>query len=475
MLKVWNVLLIILTFSLSIFGTFLTRSGIISSVHAFATSGIGPAFGVFLAIVFFGSLLLLILRLDDLRSEARLESLVSRESSFLFNNMILVGIAATVLFLTTFPMLSELVTGRQVTMGPPIFNTVNIPWALALLFLAGVGPLIAWRKASSANLKRNFVLPGLAGLWVTLLLVLLDLRSYLAALGDLGRALIALDVANFLDRLKAFYPALTFGLGAFVLATVGVEFYRGVRVRVSNRGENPAVALVRLTWTNKRRYAGYLVHVGMVLIFFGIAGSSAYQKELVQSLEPGGQLTVDGYLMRYEGHRLVAVDDYIGALTEVTIFDADSGRQIGSLEAEQRFHPNMLFPELRAAFLEAKRLGEEGSPHYQAAVLSLYDLIQRLEQHYQREVKTPSTEVAIHASMSPLDGTRWGEDFYVTPLWVDPLTGSANFRIFVNPMVNLIWFGGLVFVLASIITLLPDARERRRLENAMAYEERAVA
>ena len=155
--------LIMLTFNLAIFGTFLTRSGIISSVHAFATSGIGPAFAVFLGITFFGSLILLILRLEDLRSDARLESMLSRESSFLFNNLILVGIAATVLLLTTFPLISEQFTDEKVTMGPPIFNLVNIPWGLVLLFLMGVGPLIAWRKASVGNLRRQFALPVISG------------------------------------------------------------------------------------------------------------------------------------------------------------------------------------------------------------------------------------------------------------------------------------------------------------------------
>jgi hypothetical protein len=143
--------------------------------------------------------------------------------------------------------------------------------------------------------------------------------------------------------------------------------------------------------------------------------------------------------------------------------------------AEQRFHPNMLFPELRAAFLEAKRLGAEGSDRYPDAVLGLYDLISRLEQRAQREVKTPSTEVGIYSSLSPLNASRFGEDFYVIPLWVDPLTGQTNFRIFVNPMVNFLWFGGLLFVIGSVIAILPDSRERRRLETAMDYEERAVA
>jgi cytochrome c-type biogenesis protein CcmF len=474
MLKIWNVLLIVLTFNLAIFGTFLTRSGVISSVHAFATSDIGPAFGIFLFLVFFGSLILLVSRLGDLKSEARLESVLSRESSFLFNNMIFVGIAATVLLLTTFPMLSELATGRKVTMGPPIFNLVNVPWALALLLLVGIGPLVAWRKASAANLKRSFTFPGLTGVWVLLALLILDLRAYGAALGGTARALGSLDVAAALDEFKAFYPALTFAISAFVLATVVLEFHRGVRVRRS-RGESFAVALGRLVWRNKRRYGGYVVHVGVVVIFIGIAASSAYQQEVVRQLHPGETMVVDDYYLRYEGHRLVAEDDHLGTITEVSVFDSRTGDALATLYPEQRYHPNMLFAELREAFVIAKRLGQEGSPDYARAVEAVYRLIGMLEERARREVKTPSTEVAILSSMSPLAPARFGEDLYVTPLFVDPATGQANFRVFINPMVNFIWIGGLIFVIGAHLSVLPDSRERKRLEGALALEERAVA
>ncbi len=475
MLKIWNVLLIILTFSLSIFGTFLTRSGIISSVHAFATSNIGPLFGGFLFLVFFGSLILLVLRLDDLKSEARMESVLSREASFLFNNMIFVGIAATVLLLTTFPMISEFVTGRKVTMGPPIFNLVNIPWAIALLFLAGVGPLIAWRKATAKNLRRNFVMPGIVGVWFCLAMIAWGFADHRAAVAGMFSALGAFDVAGFLDHIKTFYPALTIGTGAFVLATVVLEFYRGARVRMHNYKEGLALATSRLVWRNKRRWGGYIVHVGIVVIFFGIAGSAAYQKETVRMLDPGEFLAVDDYMMRYEGFRLTAEDDHIGALTEVTVFDRRSGEMLGTLEPEQRFHPNMMFEELKLAFRESKRLGREGSESYQQSVAGLFDLIARLESRVRREVKTPSTEVAILASISPLSPSRFGEDFYVIPMFVDPATGRANFRVFINPLVNLIWLGGIIFILGAHVCVLPDARDRQRLESALALEERSVA
>jgi cytochrome c-type biogenesis protein CcmF len=475
MLKIWNVALIILTFSLSIFGTFLTRSGVISSVHAFATSNIGPAFGIFLGIVFFSSLALLIVRLDDLKSEGRLESLLSRESSFVFNNMILVGIAATVLFLTTFPMLSEAVTGRKVTMGPPIFNLVNIPWAIALLFLVGVGPLIAWRKATASNLRRNFLWPSVSGIVTLVALLLVDAREYVDALGRIGGSLGALDVAGTFDHLKAFYPAITFATGMFVLGTVGLELHRGVRARRHQYGESLHTAAVQLVWRNKRRWGGYIVHVGVVVVFFGIAGSSAYQKEGVRELNPGETFKIDDYAMRYDGYRLEAVDDHVGAVTETTVWYKDDPIPIGRIRAEQRMHPNMLFGELRQAFLQAKAAAFGDPETYRRAVENVYVVMQGLEGRAGREVKTMSTEVGIHESLSLASPSRFGEDFYVMPLWVDPGTGRANFRVFVNPMVNFLWIGGLILIFGAHLSVLPDARERKRLETAMLLEERAAA
>jgi len=473
MLKIWNMTLVILTFNLAIFGTFLTRSGIISSVHSFATSGIGPAFAVFLGITFFGSMLLLITRLEDLRSEARLESLLSRESSFLFNNMILVGIAATVLLLTTFPLLSEAVTDTKVTMGPPIFNLVNIPWALALLLLTGIGPLIAWRKATAGNLKRSFIFPSLLGSWVLLLALILSFEACVSALAGLGRALVRLDVRGMFDQLQVFYPALTFGIGAFVLGALILEFYRGARARRRQYGESVARALGTLVWRNKRRYGGYTVHVGVVVVFIGIAGSSAYRSEHVETLDPGGTLEIRGYSMRYDGYRHDAVDDYLGSVTELSLF-AD-GRFLGNLEAAQRYHLNMQFPELRDAFLRAKSLHDGDPVPYREAVGDLFGTVEALEAGAGREVKTPSTEVAILSTFSPLRLGRFGEDFYVIPMWVDPATGRANFRIFINPMVNFIWLGGLIVVFGAHLCVFPDAGDRKRLAAAVAVEERAVA
>ena len=473
MLKVWNMSLIILTFSLSIFGTFLTRSGIISSVHSFATSNIGPAFGIFLGIVFFGSLALLAVRLGDLKSEARLESFLSRETTFLFNNMIFVGIALTVLFLTTFPMISELVTNKKVTMGPPIFNNVNIPWALFLLFLTGVGPLIAWRKATQANLRRNFHWPMISGGVVLLAALILDRHAFFGAVSGFFSALGSLDVAGMFDQLKAIYPAMTFGIGAFVVGTVLVEFTRGTKVRMRQRNENPVAAMVRLVWSNKRRYGGYLVHLGMVVIFIGIAGSSAYRTEKVQTMAPGESMEVAGYTLHYDRFALESRDDHYGAVTWVTA--VRDGRRLGTILSEQRFHPNRLFKELKDAFDFSKALRGGDPAVYEQSVLRLYSLVQEMEPRAGREVKTPSTEVGIMANLSLGSPARFGEDLYITPLWVDPVSGQANFRIFVNPMVNFLWFGGLICIFGATICIFPDPKERRRLQAALDHEERAVA
>jgi len=473
MMKVWNMTLVILTFCLAIFGTFLTRSGIISSVHSFATSNIGPAFAWFLGITLFGSLILLVLRLDDLKSEARMESVLSREASFLFNNMMLVAIAATVLLLTTFPLISEAATGRKVTMGPPIFNLVNIPWALILLFLVGVGPLIAWRKATAENFRRNFLMPALVGIWSLILFIVLEGRAAIDAFQGIFRSLFRADFGGVFDSIKTFYPPLCFALSAFVVATVVLEFHRGVRARRHQYGENAFSAFGLLIWRNKRRWGGYVVHVGFVIVCIGVAASSAYRKETVEMIAPQGTIKIDGYAMTYDGYRLEAIDDYIAAVTEVSVWQ--DGRFVGRLEAEQRSHPNMLFAPLRDAFLQAKSMrgGDPGA--YTAAVQGIYTLMDQLEGQVGREVKTPSTEVAIHKSFSLAAPQRFAEDFYVTPLGVDPFTGQANFRIFVNPMVNFLWFGGFVLVIGATLCVFPDARERKRLEAAIAIDEREAA
>jgi cytochrome c biogenesis factor len=358
-------------------------------------------------------------------------------------------------------------------MGPPIFNLVNIPWALTLLFLVGVGPLIAWRKATAENFRRNFLIPALVGIWSLVLFLVLEGRAAKTAASGIFRSLFRGDFGGVFDAIKTFYPPLCFALAGFVFATVVLEFWRGVRARRHQYGEGPATAFGLLVWRNKRRWGGYVVHVGFVVVCIGVAASSAYRKETVELIAPKGTIKIDGYAMTYDGYRLEAIDDYVAAVTEVSVWQ--DGRFVARLEAEQRAHPNMLFPELRASFLAAKAM-RGGDPNaYTAAVQGIYALMSRLEAQAGREVKTPSTEVAIHKSFSLAAPQRFGEDFYVTPLGVDPATGQANFRIFVNPMVNFLGFGGFILVIGATLCVIPDARERKRLEAAMAIEEREAA
>src|SRR6266699_3039358 len=246
MLKKWNLALVIGSWLLSIMGTFITRSGVISSVHSFTESPVGYYFLFFLIFAAVASYTLYYRRLPLLTAEARLESMVSREASFLFNNLLLVGVAFSVLWGTLFPILSELVQGTKVTVGPPFFNQVNIPLGLALLALTGIGPLIAWRRASVPNLQRQFAVPVTSGVFTGLVLLLLGMR----------------DV----------YALLAIAIGGFVVGTVVQEFARGTRARHRQYSEPVPVALAHLVARNRRRYGGYIVHIGIVVLFVAFAG-----------------------------------------------------------------------------------------------------------------------------------------------------------------------------------------------------------
>src|SRR5579885_1396423 len=275
MLKVWNLALIGLAFALTIFGTFITRSGVISSVHSFTQSGLGPYFLSFLIFVVVAYTGLLIFRAPHLRSPAEFESYLSREAAFLFNNLVLVGIAFAVFWGTIFPVLSEAVRGVKITVGPPFFNRVNGPLALALMFLMGVGPLIAWRRTTPENLARSFGAPVLAG--------------------------IACGLAAFGMGVHSWYVLASISVSAFVLGTIAVEFRRGVVARRHMVGEPPARALVNLVAKNNRRYGGYIIHIGVVFAFVAIIGSSFFKTEVKRSVREGQSFEVGPYKLVYLG------------------------------------------------------------------------------------------------------------------------------------------------------------------------------
>jgi cytochrome c-type biogenesis protein CcmF len=314
MLKRWNLMLIAGSFLLSIFGTFITRSGVIASVHSFTQSNVGYYFLVFLLLAAIFSFVLIWSRWPRLESEAELDSMVSREAAFLFNNLALVGIAFSVLWGTLFPIISELVRDTKITVGPPFFNRVNVPLGLLLLALTGIGPLIAWRKASAANLRRQFVLPVAAGI-VTLV----------ALLGSGAR-----------DG----YAVVAIALGAFVTGAVVQEFWRGVRARMRMHAEAAPVALGRLVARNRRRYGGYLVHVAIVIYFVAFAGM-AFKKETEATLKPGQSVELASpfghqYRFMHEGvSQFKALNRFVSAAT-VRVFR--DGEDIGLLTSEKRQH-----------------------------------------------------------------------------------------------------------------------------------------
>ena len=316
MLRVWNLVLLILTFGLVIFGTFLTRSGVIASVHAFASGPIGIFFLTFLGLLLLFSLTLVVMRADRLKGETHLDSMVSRETAFLLNNALLVGFTFGVFLGTIFPLLAEAVTGRKMSVGAPYFNFVNAPIGLGLLFLMGVGPLIAWRRASVDNLRRNLLVPGTVGL------------ATAAALFTLG--------------VRDAYPLAAFTLSAFVMATVGFELWTRARARARASGDGPLQAVGWLLLRNRRRYGGLIVHLGVALIVIGIAASSAYKIEREVTLKPGESVTLGRYEARLEGLSAAEQPTHVRVSARFTVFQ--DGRRVAELFPAQRFYPGQQSP-----------------------------------------------------------------------------------------------------------------------------------
>jgi cytochrome c-type biogenesis protein CcmF len=383
MLKRWNLGLIVATFLLSIFGTFITRSGVIASVHSFTQSNVGYFFLAFLVVAAVFSFTLLYTRWSLLKADVQLESMLSREAAFLFNNLLLVGIAFSVLWGTLFPILSEAVRGSKITVGPPFFNRVNIPLGLLLLGLTGVGPLIAWRRASPANLKRQFAAPGLSGM-VTLL------------------ALLA-------SGMRDFYALVALALAGFVAGTIVQEFWRGVRARRRMHGESVLLAFGRLIARNRRRYGGYLVHVGVLIYFVAFSGM-AFRRQMEATLKPGESVEMASpfghrYRLTHMGiSQYEALNRVVSAATVEIVKD---GRPAGIMTSEKRQHVDSF-----------------GRPTFE-----------------------PSTEVGIRSGLQ--------EDLYIVFAGAVNGTEEAVYRFTINPLVWWLWFGGFVLVLGGIVTMWP--------------------
>lgn len=328
MLKRWNMTLIIGSFLLSIFGTFITRSGIIASVHSFTQSNVGYFFLGFLLASGILAFTLLYTRWEKLEADVPLESMVSREAAFLFNNLLFVGIAFSVLWGTLFPILSEAVRGTKISVGPPFFNKVNVPLGLLLLALTGIGPLIAWRKASTQNLKRQFTWPVVTGVLTAAVLLLLDVRN--------------------------FYALMAIALGGFTTGTLVQEFARGTLARHRMYQESWPTAFLQLVARNRRRYGGYIVHAGMVIYFVAFAGM-AFKTEMEATLRPGDTATLRspfGHSYTFTHLGVSQFEQLNRVVTQASVQVTKDGRAMGVVNSEKRQHFSEPAPGVRQKSFE---------------------------------------------------------------------------------------------------------------------------
>jgi cytochrome c-type biogenesis protein CcmF len=389
MMKNWNVWLIFCTFMLSILGTDLTRSGIVGSVHAFAQSSIGGWFTTFLVIIFAVCLFTYFLQRDHLRAENRLESLVSRESSFLFNNLILLIACFTVLWGTLFPVLSEYVQGSKVTMGPPFFNRVAVPVGLLLILLTGAGPMLPWRSTSMRAIRRNFILPCAAILITAVTLIACGIRPWTSD-----------------DATSDIYALLCFSLGTGVLTAIVAEFLRGASVVRTQTGKNLLSSAVLLTRRNTRRYGGYLIHFGVVVLFIGLAGAAFDQSKEIE-MGFGDSLQMGSLKLVCQSY---SQDSNANYDTDYALLDVyKGGKKIVQLAPERRF----------------------------------YTASQQTD-----------TVVAIHSNLA--------RDLYVVFMGRNPETDRPILKIMLKPLVNWIWIGVALMAFGTLIALVPPLQTATR-------------
>jgi cytochrome c-type biogenesis protein CcmF len=405
MLKVWNMWLVFAAFWLAILGTFLTRSGMIQSVHAFAQSSIGPWFGWFLVITFVVFAVSFVLNHDHLRSEHKLEAIVSRESSFLFNNLLFLLLTLDVLWGTWFPKISELVQGNKVTVGAPFYNRVAIPVALLLLLLTAVGPLLAWHKTSFESLRRNFAWPAIGAVAVMAFLMITP-GSWGAPFG----------LRPWQD-ISYFYSLMAIGLAVLVMLTVASEFYRGGRVISEKTGQGMFASMVQLTHRNTRRYGGYIVHFGVVVVIIGLAGA-AFNQDKEQEMSYGDKMTIGPYTLICRSY---TDEEYPNYYTQWAVLDVyKGGKQIDTLTPERRF--------------------------YKAS-------------------QQTSTLPFIRSSLN--------EDLYLVYEGLNQDTGHPILKAHLNPMVMWIWLGVWVILGGTALALVPNAPAPVRVPAARLVEHAA--
>ncbi len=379
MLRLWNMVLIILTFTLCIFGTFLTRSGVMSSVHSFTESSLGPIFLSFVFFILFTSFGLMYKRLDDLQSPRKIESFTSRESGFLFNNMVFVVLCFAVFWGTLFPVISEAVRGTKITVGAPFFNQIITPIGLILLALTGVGPLLAWRRTGSKNLIRNFTLPIVAGFIASIIFMIIGYEGY---------------------------SVISFSLCVFVTFSIAAEFSRGISARRKKFKESIFVALKTIISKNRSRYGGYIVHLGIVLMFIGFTGH-AFDREKEFSLQLGQSDHVAGYEFELINLSESERPNHYAWISELKVSD------------NQGTFVTNLFPEKRVYFHKNPDINR----------------------------RQPHSELDIYSTLN--------KDIYSIFSAIDNEKGIAFLKIMINPLVKWVWIGGYVLVFGTIIALWP--------------------
>jgi cytochrome c-type biogenesis protein CcmF len=392
MFKTWNMFLIILTFAQVILGTFITRTGVISSVHSFARSSIGVPFLAFTGVMLVGSIGLLLARLDDLKSENKLDSLLSREAAFVAQNALFLIINLAVAIGTYFPIFSELFTDNKITVGAPYYQNVVGPLLVPLVLLMGVAPLISWRAASPQALgKSALYFPGPVTLAALVTIFALGIRNWAALLG--------------------------FALVIYAGVIIVMEYVRGVRARHKATGENWPVALWNLVGRNRRRYGGYLVHAGIVLMGVGVLGTHMYQQETQQALVVGQSLSIGGYQVTFRQLELVPSGQADKNIVSARVDVSRNGKLLATMRPYQ-------------------------------------------EQYQNGERMTPP---ALLGSMK--------EDLYVLLGGWESDGSLATFKVFLNPLVNWLWLGGLMFIFGTLVAAWPDAAEERK---ALSVERRAL-
>jgi cytochrome c-type biogenesis protein CcmF len=458
MLKVWNVSLVLMFGTLAIFGTFLVRSGVLDSIHAFGASTLGVPFVFLLGTMFISSVGLVVWRRDQLRSENRLDSLISREAMFLLQNMVLVAITFVIFWVTLFPLISQAVTGVRVSVGPPAFTPFVVPLALILVLLTGVGPLISWRRATVANLRTQFIFPIGFGALVTILVLTLT---------DAGRKPLAV---------------LMFGFGSFVVGTVLQEFYRGTAARRAITGDAWPVALLALVRRNRRRYGGYIAHLGFAVMLIGVAASSSFQHSRNVTLRPGQSVSNDGYVFRYVRPTVAVTSERIsfGAIIDVT----KHGAQVTRVHTMQSFYPsNNSADGFIGRFFDSgnadSTIGLDAGPIrdiWTVAAANLTPLAgaitrgDRLFTSYYNTLLTRVSKLPAGERQTAFATALARSDFWAArDRAVEGIAGQylkhsypVQFLLIVSPLVTWLWTGALIVFLGGLISLVPPALLARR-------------